>query len=70
MTATAAVPRAVVASSHVARIIGPHRTGRARTSGSRADEFRDDEIDNFGNRADYASPNQNKQKPVVSWCAW
>jgi ATP-dependent RNA helicase RhlE len=26
------------------------------------DEFRDDEIDNFGNRADYVSPNQNKQQ--------
>jgi ATP-dependent RNA helicase RhlE len=26
------------------------------------DEFRDDEIDNFGNRADYISPNQNKQQ--------
>ena len=26
------------------------------------DEFLDDEIDNFGNRADYVSPNQNKQQ--------
>ncbi|WP_425917235.1 DEAD/DEAH box helicase [Pseudomonas sp. GWSMS-1] len=26
------------------------------------DEFRDDEIDNFGNRVDYVSPNQNKQQ--------
>ncbi|MGE8497355.1 MAG: DEAD/DEAH box helicase [Pseudomonas sp.] len=26
------------------------------------DEFRDDEIDNFGNRADYVSPHQNKQQ--------
>ncbi|HLA31995.1 MAG TPA: DEAD/DEAH box helicase [Pseudomonas sp.] len=26
------------------------------------DEFRDDEIDNFGNRADYVSPNQSKQQ--------
>jgi ATP-dependent RNA helicase RhlE len=26
------------------------------------DEFRDDEVDNFGNRADYVSPNQNKQQ--------
>jgi ATP-dependent RNA helicase RhlE len=26
------------------------------------DEFRDDDIDNFGNRADYVSPNQNKQQ--------
>ncbi|MHA6492073.1 DEAD/DEAH box helicase [Pseudomonas borbori] len=26
------------------------------------DEFRDDEIDNFGNRADYVSPNQGKQQ--------
>ncbi|WP_339489664.1 DEAD/DEAH box helicase [Pseudomonas sp. EL_65y_Pfl2_R95] len=26
------------------------------------DEFRDDEIDNFGNRADYVSPNQNRQQ--------
>jgi ATP-dependent RNA helicase RhlE len=26
------------------------------------DEFRDDEIDNFGNRADYVSPTQNKQQ--------
>ncbi|WP_341303946.1 DEAD/DEAH box helicase [Pseudomonas sp. TMP25] len=26
------------------------------------DEFRDDEVDNFGNRADYISPNQNKQQ--------
>ncbi len=26
------------------------------------DEFRDDEIDNFGNRVDYVSPHQNKQQ--------
>ncbi|MDX1367657.1 DEAD/DEAH box helicase [Pseudomonas sp.] len=26
------------------------------------DEFRDDEIDNFGNRADYVSPNQNNKQ--------
>ncbi len=26
------------------------------------DEFRDDEIDNFGNRVDYVSPTQNKQQ--------
>ncbi|MCR4508290.1 DEAD/DEAH box helicase [Pseudomonas sp. 32.2.56] len=26
------------------------------------DEFRDDDIDNFGNRVDYVSPNQNKQQ--------
>jgi ATP-dependent RNA helicase RhlE len=26
------------------------------------DEFHDDEIDNFGNRVDYVSPNQNKQQ--------
>jgi ATP-dependent RNA helicase RhlE len=26
------------------------------------DEFRDDDVDNFGNRADYVSPNQNKQQ--------
>jgi ATP-dependent RNA helicase RhlE len=27
------------------------------------EEFLDDEIDNFGNRVDYVSPNQNKQQP-------
>jgi ATP-dependent RNA helicase RhlE len=26
------------------------------------DEFRDDDVDNFGNRADYVSPTQNKQQ--------
>ena len=34
-----------------------------RPSPDRApDEFRDDDVDNFGNRADYVSPNQNKQQ--------
>ena len=38
-------------------------TAIPRPSPDRApDEFRDDDVDNFGNRADYVSPNQNKQQ--------
>ncbi|MDO9322512.1 MAG: DEAD/DEAH box helicase [Pseudomonas sp.] len=41
----------------------PRPTPVPRPSDDRApDEFRDDEVDNFGNRADYVSPNQNKQQ--------
>jgi ATP-dependent RNA helicase RhlE len=41
----------------------PRPTPAPRPSADRApDEFRDDDVDNFGNRADYVSPNQNKQQ--------
>jgi ATP-dependent RNA helicase RhlE len=41
----------------------PRPTPIPRPSPDRApDEFRDDDVDNFGNRADYVSPNQNKQQ--------